>query len=132
MGAVERVSNKIPGVTFSRKRSFRLASNTQKGGYRVRVELVATVNDKELWERVEQHLDGLRVFGKKNVKDEMLDALGEELETVDEEKENLQGQVEALSTRVEELMERVSRYQKLMGSIEEFVNDELDYVSGSG
>ena len=80
----------------------------------MRVELVATVKDKELWEKVDQQLDGLRIFGKKDVKDEMLEALGDELEQTDTEKEQLQ-------TRVNELEAEVSRYRKIMGGLEVYL-----------
>lgn len=75
---MSEVEDRLPGVTFNVK-YISTRATAIPGRMAGKVELDATITDRELWEVVKKKLDGLKVYASGTYKDEMIDALGEEL-----------------------------------------------------
>lgn len=125
MGTVKEVGEGIPGISFH-VRSHNLKGPNAKKLVGTAV-LVAEVTDTELWNRTVTKLEGLRLYST-NMKDELIDALSEEVDTNAHELALTQGAlrmsrlvVETQDKRIEEMLATMGELRRKHQALREVV-----------
>lgn len=136
MGNVKDVEGKLPGIEFELKKA-RLSRNRRK-------EMVGTAEltchgvDETRWKKIVSILDGLKLFYSDTIKDDMLDAMGQELEETDGELEEIRKELEKVRQREEALSAanegfyaenqclgvRVEYLESLLGSVKDAIGEK--------
>jgi hypothetical protein len=124
MGNVKDVEEKMPGITFELKKAG-LTVNARRELIG-QAQLTAHGVNKEKWAKIVSTLNGLKLFYSDTIKDDMLDALGDELNETDDELQKTKSELETAKRGIEKMAELA---QELADDKREMA-ERLEYLEG--